>query len=127
MNEIVARLIPSIIEKAEAYMNVKASFAAAEKGSRMPLAYELRDARETYEAAVSTPSVIGAICRQVQKYKDEIDDLKKPIPCGVCGGRPLASGRECVCKGVGTEQAEMQGLREMVFELQEELAKCEQK
>jgi hypothetical protein len=45
----------------------------------------------------------------------------EPVPCGVCGGRPLASGRECVCKGIGTEQAEMQGLRETCFELEREV------
>lgn len=34
-----------------------------------------------------------------------------PTQCGVCNGAPLASGRECICGGVGTEQAEMEGLR----------------
>jgi hypothetical protein len=48
--------------------------------------------------------------------------LPMPVACGVCLGQSLASGRECICKGVGTEQAETQGLRELAFELEGELA-----
>jgi hypothetical protein len=45
-------------------------------------------------------------------------ELKRGVPCGVCGGQPLASGRECVCGGRGTEWAEAQGLRERVVDLE---------
>ena len=38
--------------------------------------------------------------------------------CGVCAGMPLASGRGCICGGIGTEQAEMQGLRERLVDLE---------
>ena len=41
--------------------------------------------------------------------------------CGVCLGRPLASGRPCICGGVGTEDAEMYGLRAECFRLDAEL------
>jgi hypothetical protein len=43
---------------------------------------------------------------------------REVIPCGVCLGRPLKSGRECICGGIGTEQAEMQGLRSRCFDLE---------
>lgn len=41
--------------------------------------------------------------------------------CGVCLGRPLASGKQCICKGIGTEWAETQGLREALFAADEEV------
>ena len=48
----------------------------------------------------------------------------EPTPynkCSVCCGMPLKSGRECICGGVGTEAAEMHGLRMHCFELQYKL------
>lgn len=38
--------------------------------------------------------------------------------CSVCCGRPLASGRICICEGKGTEQAECEGLRKRLVELE---------
>lgn len=38
--------------------------------------------------------------------------------CSVCCRQPLASGRECICGGVGTALAETQGLRERVVDLE---------
>jgi hypothetical protein len=38
--------------------------------------------------------------------------------CGVCLGRPLESGRECICGGIGTETAELDGIRKAYHELQ---------
>ena len=51
---------------------------------------------------------------------------RKPAPepygkCSVCLGEPLKSGRECICGGVGTEAAEMHGLRVRCFDLQDRL------
>ena len=40
------------------------------------------------------------------------------VTCGVCAGQPLASGRQCVCGGVGTESAELQGIREQLVDLE---------
>lgn len=51
---------------------------------------------------------------------------QQPAPCSVCGGEPLPSGRECVCRGKGTEQGEMAGLRLECIELQERLAAAQQ-
>jgi len=45
-----------------------------------------------------------------------------PTPCNVCLGSPLRSGRRCICGGVGTEQAELQGLRERCLDLEAEIA-----
>ena len=39
-------------------------------------------------------------------------------PCGVCSGKPLSSGRKCICGGRGTLWAEAQGLRERVVDLE---------
>ena len=50
----------------------------------------------------------------------EVERLRAPVPCSVCGGAPLKSGRKCVCDGVGTEQAEMHGLRVECFRLQQD-------
>ncbi len=40
----------------------------------------------------------------------------EPEACGVCCGHPLASGRQCICGGLGTAVAEMQGLREELLQ-----------
>jgi hypothetical protein len=48
-----------------------------------------------------------------------IETLSKPIICGVCLGKPLESGRKCICNGVGTESAELEGFRSLYYELQE--------
>lgn len=34
-----------------------------------------------------------------------------PRWCSVCAGKPLPSGRQCICGGGGTEQHEIDGLR----------------
>ncbi len=44
--------------------------------------------------------------------------LNAPAPCSVCCGKPLASGRKCICRGVGTERAENQGIRERLVHLE---------
>lgn len=120
MNEAVSRSIAHIIAVTEKYIRVQKETDGAQKGTpdRVRLVHELREAREEYENAVMfSPHTILGICKAVQ-------ELRQPILCGVCGGtgKPV-SGLPCVCSGVGTEQAEMHGLRVMVFELQEELAK----
>jgi hypothetical protein len=46
-----------------------------------------------------------------------IATLSKPMVCGVCLGIPLESRRMCVCRGVGTESAELAGVRAMYHEL----------
>jgi hypothetical protein len=51
-----------------------------------------------------------------------IKELEQPPPCGVCGGAPLASGRECICGGKGTEWDETHGLRVRCFELEDRIA-----
>jgi hypothetical protein len=43
----------------------------------------------------------------------------EPYKCGTCAGQPLASGRTCVCDGIGTEEAEIRGLRIEAIRLQE--------
>ena len=44
--------------------------------------------------------------------------------CNVCTGKPI-NGRPCICRGAGTQTAELQGLRERVFELESLLKKQE--
>ena len=39
-------------------------------------------------------------------------------PCLTCGGTPPASGLPCICGGVGTRDAETDGLRRYAFELE---------
>jgi hypothetical protein len=39
----------------------------------------------------------------------------KPAVCNVCGGFPLSNDRKCICDGIGTEQAELVGLRKEIF------------
>lgn len=70
----------------------------------------------------SCDGLITALASSLSATRDELAEAKKPIPCGVCCGQPLASGRPCICKGIGTEHAEMQGLRELAFELERECA-----
>lgn len=41
--------------------------------------------------------------------------------CGVCLGEPLPSGKPCICGGIGTEQAEMHGLRSALFHADDEI------
>lgn len=43
--------------------------------------------------------------------------------CGVCLGEPLPSGKPCICGGIGTEQAEMHGLRSALFDADNEIAR----
>lgn len=38
--------------------------------------------------------------------------------CGVCVGKPLPNGKECVCGGTRTLYGEAQGLRERLLELE---------
>lgn len=49
---------------------------------------------------------------EVAALREQLEEAKAVVSCSVCGGQPLKSGRKCICKGIGTEQAEMQGLRE---------------
>lgn len=38
--------------------------------------------------------------------------------CLTCGGTPPASGLPCICGGIGTRDAETDGLRRYVFDLE---------
>lgn len=52
---------------------------------------------------------------------DDRPEALTPKPaeaCNVCLGEPLASGKECVCRGEGTHTAEVRGLRLEIFALQ---------
>jgi predicted nuclease with TOPRIM domain len=42
--------------------------------------------------------------------------------CTTCCGTPHASERTCICGGVGTRDAETDGLRQRAFKLEEKLA-----
>ncbi len=65
--------------------------------------------------------VILQLCDLVAALRLQLAEAQRPIPCGVCGGRPLASGRPCICGGHGTEQAEMHGLRVALFDAEKEI------
>jgi hypothetical protein len=44
-------------------------------------------------------------------------------PCGVCAGTGTpASGKPCICQGIGTQDAELQGFRELVYEQSADIA-----
>ena len=48
---------------------------------------------------------------RVAALEGKLEEANHPPLCSVCIGKPLASGRQCICGGVGTEAAEMHGLR----------------
>lgn len=52
----------------------------------------------------------------------QLEENSKPIPCGVCGGsgKP-ASGKPCICGGRGTQDGELDGLRQLVFDMQDKI------
>lgn len=54
-----------------------------------------------------------------------IKELEMRQRCTVCCGQPLPSGRQCICKDVGTIQAENEGLREWVVEMENRLNRIE--
>jgi hypothetical protein len=56
----------------------------------------------------------------------EVERLKSPKLCGVCCGEPLASGRKCICGGIGTEDAEMDGLRVALHDTERRAETAEQ-
>jgi len=45
-------------------------------------------------------------------------------PCLTCGGTPPASGLKCICGGVGTRDAETDGLRRYAFDLEDRYEKA---
>lgn len=67
------------------------------------LAHSMRNLRVALAASRAT----------ITRLEGERDEARKPAMCSVCAGRgrPL-SGKPCICGGVGTEQAELQGFRE---------------
>jgi len=57
--------------------------------------------------------------------------MSERIPCNVCLGRPLPNKKKCICGGIGTESAELTGIREewatcviKNSQLEAELAEC---
>lgn len=61
------------------------------------------------------------LAAEIARLRTELEDAKKPGPCGVCAGRPLPSGKDCICgDGRRTEWDEMEGLRRRCFELEDE-------
>ena len=62
---------------------------------------------------------------EINRTKKEYKELLKMQGiCNVCTGKPI-NGRPCICNGAGTKEAELQGLRERVFELESLLKKQE--
>lgn len=60
---------------------------------------------------------------RVAELEAKLEEAKRPHLCNVCVGKPLASGRQCICGGAGTEAAETQGLRAECFRLTDEVAR----
>lgn len=84
---------------------------------------------QTLEEVASLSSQLeamgAAIDRGVEKINSlsfQLERLKQPFPCNVCGGsgKPT-SGLPCICGGVGTEQAELEGFRAQCYDLERSL------
>lgn len=72
-------------------------------------------------------ALIADLSRIANERQAALDEAKKPIACSVCLGQPLKSGRPCICGGVGTEQAEMHGLRVALFDAQAALGEAKRR
>lgn len=72
---------------------------------------------------------MSEINKVIAELVRERDEAKKPRLCNVCCGRPLPSGKDCICCGKGTELAEMDGLRLALIAAENKLAPspCPQK
>lgn len=72
---------------------------------------------------------VATLTASLASMQRELEEARKPQPCSVCGGRPLASGRKCVCDRrdgwPGTEQGEMHGLRVELIETRDQLTDAE--
>ncbi len=113
-----------------------ASPSGAGAASERPLPGEPGDERENQLQAIivglkriisEQANDLTVALQRAETAERERDELRKPVLCGVCLGRPLASGRKCVCGGIGTEQAEMHGLRVVAFDIDGKLAASEQR
>lgn len=89
----------------------------------------IREAREMVESYIKSTPPFERLARLIERMETaltaaqaEAERLKAPVMCSVCCGQPLKSGRECICGGTGTEQAEMHGLRVECFRLEDENA-----
>lgn len=57
-------------------------------------------------------------CQEEERWAEVAAFFREQrIPCTTCGGVPPASGRTCVCDGRNTIYAEIDGLREVIFQL----------
>lgn len=67
-------------------------------------------------------SLVTNLERQVASLESQLERLSKPNVCNVCAGsgKPT-SGLPCICGGVGTEVAELEGFRAQYYELSCEL------
>jgi len=59
----------------------------------------------------------------VQRLEGEKESANK---CSVCLGKPLPSGKDCVCNGKGTVTTELFGLRIEIIDLEDKLTTTEQ-
>lgn len=93
--------------------------------------WALRTAKGAPDAAIAEADAafiahartdIPALLSHLAALTKELIWRREPMMCSVCIGRLLASGRACICGGVGTEQAEMHGLRVECFELENRVA-----
>jgi hypothetical protein len=57
-----------------------------------------------------------------QLQKDYDEEMIKQL-CSCCLGNPI-SGKPCICKGTGTQEGELQGFREELFDNQAKLSRC---
>jgi hypothetical protein len=73
----------------------------------------------------NAPSDLAFALDVIARQRSEVKRLRAMAyaACGVCGGKPLASGKPCICGGGGTEQAEMHGLRSALFDAEAELSR----
>jgi hypothetical protein len=76
-------------------------------------------AREDIPALIAEVGRLSAEVAAASRRGAEAERLADV--CGVCCALPLASGRPCICGGVGTADAERQGLRRYIFELEAQL------
>jgi hypothetical protein len=84
------------------------------------LARTLQDIHHRASLGVSAPSrTFNALSLVfLSKHIKRLEERANP-PCGVCLGQPLASGKRCVCDGGGTQDAELEGFRALVFDMDE--------